>query len=140
MQFQDIFTEIPTPDLILVIEVKDVKESSDTGSLSSGSSGCCDDVSTIRWMVPAFTAVVLVVLIVSCSILLIWCVELFSICRILLNAWNTKLYHEKHTKWLIVLVSFFSRIVTTINNFRLLVVVIHGIWYHNNSVKCSVVN
>ncbi|XP_052721679.1 uncharacterized protein LOC128192763 [Crassostrea angulata] len=71
MQFQDTFTEIPTPDLILVIEVKDVKESSDTGSLSSGSSGCCDDVSTIRWMVPAFTAVVLVVLIVSCSVLLI---------------------------------------------------------------------
>lgn len=80
MRFQETSTEIPTPDLILVIEVEDVKEASDTGSLSSGSSGCCDDISTIRWMVPAFTAVVLFVLIVSCSILLIWCVELFLIC------------------------------------------------------------
>ncbi|XP_052683238.1 uncharacterized protein LOC128163651 [Crassostrea angulata] len=71
MRFQETSTEIPTPDLILVIEVEDVKEASDTGSLSSGSSGCCDDISTIRWMVPAFTAVVLFVLIVSCSILLI---------------------------------------------------------------------
>lgn len=98
MRFQETSTEIPTPDLILVIEVEDVKEASDTGSLSSGSSGCCDDISTIRWMVPAFTAVVLVVLIVSCSILLIWCVQLFSICRIFFNARNTKFYHEKHTK------------------------------------------
>lgn len=78
MQFQGNFTGLPTPDLILVIEVDDVKEASDTVSLSSGSSGCCDDVTTIRWMVPAFAAVVLVVLIVSCSVLLIWCVQLFQ--------------------------------------------------------------
>uniref|UniRef100_K1QP73 Uncharacterized protein n=1 Tax=Magallana gigas TaxID=29159 RepID=K1QP73_MAGGI len=64
MQFQGNFTGLPTPDLILVIEVDDVKEASDTVSLSSGSSGCCDDVTTIRWMVPAFAAVVLVVLII----------------------------------------------------------------------------
>lgn len=82
MRFQEMGSDVTTPDLILVIEIQDVKEASDTGSLSSGSSdtstsGCCDDVSTIRWMVPVCTAVELIVLIVCCSILLKWWVKHF---------------------------------------------------------------
>lgn len=74
------FIEIFIFDLILVIEVEDVKEVLDMGSLFFGFLGCCDDISIIRWMVFVFIVVVLFVLIVSCLILLIWCVEFFLIC------------------------------------------------------------
>ena len=52
-------------DLVLLFELQNVLEPSD-------SSGCCSDVSTIKWLVPVCTSIELLAMILCSTILLYW--------------------------------------------------------------------
>ena len=52
-------------DLVLLIELQDVQETSD-------SSSCCSDVSTIKWLVPVCSGIELLTVIIWTTILLFW--------------------------------------------------------------------
>nr|XP_034339414.1 uncharacterized protein LOC109620404 [Crassostrea gigas] len=61
--------QMVTGDLLLVIQLEDVKEA---GSLASfGFSGCCDGVDTLRWMIPVCTAVEFLALLMCFAISMI---------------------------------------------------------------------
>ena len=52
-------------DLVLLIELQDVQETSE-------SSGCCSDVSTIKWLVPVCSSIELLAIVGCSTILLFW--------------------------------------------------------------------
>ena len=52
-------------DLVLLIELQDVQETSD-------SSSCCSDVSTIKWLVPVCSSIELLAIIGCSTIMLFW--------------------------------------------------------------------
>eukprot|EP00105_Crassostrea_gigas_P044189 XP_019928337.1 PREDICTED: uncharacterized protein LOC109620404 [Crassostrea gigas] len=61
--------QMVTGDLLLVIQLEDVKEA---GNLASfGFSGCCDGVDTLRWMIPVCTVVEFLALLMCFAISLI---------------------------------------------------------------------
>ena len=67
MRFEERITE-GNPlggDLVLLIELQDVQETSD-------SSSCCSDVSTIKWLVPVCSGIELLTVIIWTTILLVW--------------------------------------------------------------------
>ncbi|XP_022337234.2 uncharacterized protein LOC111133058 [Crassostrea virginica] len=75
MRFEEGITEVPRKrkravgedavggDLVLLIELQDVQETSD-------SSSCCSDVSTIKWLVPVCSGIELLTVIIWTTILL----------------------------------------------------------------------
>lgn len=59
-----------TGDLLLVIQLEDMREVGRLGS--SGFSGCCDGVNTLRWMVPVCTAIEFLALLACLAISMKW--------------------------------------------------------------------
>ena len=55
-------------DLVLLFELQNVLEPSD-------SSGCCSDVSTIKWLVPVCASIELLAMFLCSTILLYWLVK-----------------------------------------------------------------
>ena len=61
----DVEVDVFGGDLVLLIELQNVQETSD-------SSSCCSDVSTIKWLVPVCSSIELLAIIGCTTIMLFW--------------------------------------------------------------------